>query len=435
MATGAGVEMEGVVTAYRYSEADVERLHPEPESRRARDPFRKDRARILHSQGFRKLGDITQVNPPGLNDYSRTRLTHSLEVAQIAGELVGMFGGSADLGELAGLGHDLGHPPFGHTGESVLNDLAIKAGLEGFEGNAQTFRIVTRLEPKTLPDGGGLNLTRASLDALLKYPWRKSGEHPDKYGVYEDDQPVYDWVKRGAPQPDAKSWEAQLMDWADDVAYSTHDVEDAIVTGCFQPALIGEPSEQRRLAETAQRVYAPDSRFGDLLAAVEWIANHPHYPEYHTNTASLRSQAAVKQFTSDLVGVLVNDAVGFVATGAPGCVGRYPEANGQPLFAPPEDLRNVVAVLKSVAYLSMMSTDVAKARRAEQQRVLRGLHGMVSARPEVMVPAYFRQWLNADDGSSRGKVEQEQSRLVIDFLASLSDVSAVKLWQSRGANG
>ena len=187
-----------------YTTWDAERRYGEQPKESHRTEFERDRARILHSAGLRRLGTKTQVLGPATDDFVRTRLTHTLEVAQIGRGLAQELGCEPDIVDAACLAHDLGHPPFGHNGEKALDEAAKEIG--GFEGNAQTFRLVTRLETKVLgPNGehGGLNLTRATLDALTKYPWKK-GLGPDpkksdvKYGCYPDDAPIFDWMRQDA---------------------------------------------------------------------------------------------------------------------------------------------------------------------------------------------------------------------------------------------
>jgi len=174
-----------------YSAFDRARFLDEPAKRGGRTEFARDRARIIHSFALRRLAAKTQVAVPWATDFPRTRLSHSLECAQVGRELGAALGADPDLMEGACLAHDIGHPPFGHNGEEVLNQLADSCG--GFEGNAQSLRLLIRLEAKTvLPDGKsiGLNLTRASLDAATKYPWSRVKD-AKKFGVYEDDLEIF----------------------------------------------------------------------------------------------------------------------------------------------------------------------------------------------------------------------------------------------------
>ena len=193
-------------------------MAPEPPKSKSRTAFERDRARLIHSSALRRLGAKSQILIAGTDDFARTRLTHTLEVAQIGRQIGALLGCDPDVVDCACLAHDLGHPPFGHNGERALADIASNIG--GFEGNAQTMRILTRLEPKIFhPDGrsAGVNLTRAALDAAVKYPWtlaeadrHPKGERSKKFCVYPDDEPVFRWLKIGAPRPpnpwNARSW-------------------------------------------------------------------------------------------------------------------------------------------------------------------------------------------------------------------------------------
>src|SRR6187551_2680390 len=175
-----------------YDEHDRERWVAEPPKRveaPERTAFERDRARVVHAAASRRLAAKTQVHGPQMDDFVRNRLTHSLEVAQVARDLSRALGSQPDIAETAALAHDLGHPPFGHNGERVLAVLSEESG--GFEGNAQTLRLLTRLEAKTFDADGrsvGLNLTRATLDACTKYPWTRAGAH-ESSGMHADGSP------------------------------------------------------------------------------------------------------------------------------------------------------------------------------------------------------------------------------------------------------
>ena len=194
-----------------YRAGDADRWVAEPPKRAGRTEFQRDRARVLHSSALRRLAAKTQVVRAGSGDFPRTRLTHSLECAQIGREVGAALGCDPDLVDAACLAHDLGHPPFGHNGEAALAALADPGGAlacGGFEGNAQSLRLLTRLEPKV--PGAGLNLTRATLDAAIKYPWfpepvtadAHAQENvtlhlPAKYGAYQSDISAFEWIRTG----------------------------------------------------------------------------------------------------------------------------------------------------------------------------------------------------------------------------------------------
>ena len=205
-------------------------------------------------------------------------MTHSLEVAQVGRELADSLGLDPDIVDTACLAHDLGHPPFGHNGERALNDWAADIG--GFEGNAQTLRLLTRIEPKVFgPDGQsyGLNLTRASLDASCKYPWPSSQGVADpsgrsKYGFYDDDTAAFEWLRTGAPERQ-RCIEAQVMDLSDDIGYSVHDFEDAIVNGYVDVTALGARVDHDELVNSMFAWIGGELDHDELIAAFDRLDN------------------------------------------------------------------------------------------------------------------------------------------------------------------
>jgi len=410
--------MAQVMTAAGYADADVERYAVEPTSELKRTggertAFQRDRARVLHSLALRRLAGKTQVVAPGESDFPRTRLTHSLEVAQIGRELAGSFGADPDLVEAACLAHDLGHPPFGHTGEAALN--AVTESIGGFEGNAQNLRILTRLEAKVITADGrsaGLNPTRGLLDAATKYPWPR---RPDtvKFGAYADDLPVFAWLRIGAPPEAVKCFEAQVMDWSDDVAYSVHDLEDAIQTGHLDPKALLVDDERTALFQRALG-YAPDAEVEELAAALDRLQAMEWWPaEYDRSFAAL---ARLKRAASELIGRFCLAVVQATRDRfGPGPHTRY---NAQLVVPRPIRLEN--AVLKAVAARYVMETERALEARLRQGALIHELVALLADRPERLDPAFQAWWREAPDDGAR-------LRVVIDQIASLTDASAQRL--------
>lgn len=404
----------------KYSEQDLARRSPDDGKASTRWVFTRDRARVLHSWALRRLADKTQVLLPGDSDFPRTRLTHTLEVAQIAREMGAELGCDPDLTETAGLCHDLGHPPFGHNGEAALNKVAEHIG--GFEGNAQSFRVLTRLESKVF-DGEeprGLNLSRASLDSAIKYPWPRRAD-TGKFNVYADDLPAFDWVRQGAVAG-KRCLEAQVMDWADDVAYSVHDIEDALYSGFITPSQLGLGQAPDAVVAAAQQVYAPDLTEGDVQQAMVRLAAQVRWPSKFDSTA--RALAGLKQITSALISRFTNTAVAATRE-------RYHQA---PLnryvgdLVVPADVRAEVVALKSLSHHFVFFREGSEERYAQQQRILTELvAALVAADGDYLAPLFTEAWAATTNA-------EERLRVIIDQVASLTDVSAVR-WHGRLCGG
>lgn len=407
------------LSAQGYTEADLERFLPE-QNASSRPDFARDRARILHSFGWRRLSAKTQVLSPTAGvDFARNRLTHSLEVAQIGRELASSFGVNADLVDSACLAHDLGHPPFGHNGEVALNDWLNDCG--GFEGNAQTLRILTRLEAKIFDPRGhsvGLNLTRATLDASCKYPWGRAtaaGDARKKFGYYPDDKHVFNWLRVGAVAG-KKCFEAQLMDFSDDVAYSVHDFEDAIVSEYLDPMMLSaRVGHERILADIAKwdgGVHTADQ----LAAAFERLAAMPGW--LRTWEGSRRELAQLKNFTSDLIGRFVGAAVQLTRESYDGSdFARY-RADVQV----PGEVLAEIAVLKGIVAAFVMTAGKRRPTYQRQRDLLTELLEKLWREPHEMEPVWYADFkAAADDAAAK--------RVVADQVACLTDQGAISLYK------
>jgi dGTPase len=428
-----------------YTSLDTERWVGEPPKRPERTQFQRDRARVLHSSALRRLAAKTQVMRAGSADFPRTRLTHSLEVAQIGRDLGAVLGCDPDLVDAAGLAHDLGHPPFGHNGESALAALADPGGLlacGGFEGNAQSLRLLTRLEPKV--PGAGLNLTRATLDAALKYPWAAPATPatagtpaeadadsdananitlhlPPKYGAYQSDLAVFEWIRAAAPGR-RRCLEAQVMDWADDVAYSVHDLEDGLHAGLVSLKDLKDGSERPVVSAVARAYYC--SSLPDVTAAeldtvfAEFMELDCWQFSFDGGPASL---AAAKNLTSELVGRFCQAAED--ATRAAAGTARLTRYAAD-LVVPRRQLLEC-ALLKAVAAHYVMRRQAAVDQQAREREVITELAiAIESGAPATLDPVFQPAWDTARD-------DQERHRVVIDQIASLTDTSALALHARR----
>jgi dGTPase len=399
-----------------YHPYDEERWLPEPGKRPGRSEFERDRARVVHSAGLRRLAAKTQVVGPGTDDFVRNRLTHSLEVAQVGRELGKALGCDPDVVDAASLAHDLGHPPFGHNGEQALDEVAAPCG--GFEGNAQTLRLLTRLEPKVVDPrtgrGAGLNLTRACLDAATKYPWPRQPSG-GKYGVYAEDREVFDWLRAGAPEA-RRCLEAQVMDFADDVAYSVHDVEDAVVGGRLDLGVhLDDADERERLVSLVREWYLPDGAADELLDRLDVLRSEPSWvPSYD---GSRRTLAALKDMTSQLIGRFCGAAEHATREAAGG--GRLTRYSAG--LAVPRATSVEVAVLKGLAAVYVMTAEDRRPVYEQQRQQVHDLaERLLAGAPRLLEPAFQEDWEHAADDAGR-------LRVVVDQVASLTDASAVAL--------
>ena len=406
-----------------YEAGDQERFVAESRSGfERRTEFARDRARVLHSSALRRLGAKTQVLEPAGGDFARTRLTHSLEVAQVGREMASELGVSPDVVDMACLAHDLGHPPFGHTGERALNEWASDIG--GFEGNAQTLRLLTRLEPKVFSDDGlpaGLNLTRAALDATCKYPWPaeravvdSGADRSAKFGVYRDDLAVFEWMRAGAPEG-KKCIEAQIMDFADDVAYSVHDFEDAIVSGFIKLEEVAAPSQRGYLLSQIKAWAGDDLSVEQLDQALTRLQSSQYWPREFDG--STRALASLKNLTSAMIGAFVGRVTDATLSNASSVkLTRY-RAN---VVETPEVLAEI-SVLKGLVSVFLMSHESRRPFYEWQRAILKELADALLNREGVGLDQVCQSaWMLA-------QTDIERKRVIVDQVALLTDQSALAM--------
>lgn len=382
-----------------------------------RGPFARDRARVLHSAALRRLADKTQVVSPHDGDTPRTRLTHSLEVAQIARGIGHGLGLDPNLCEMAGLTHDIGHPPYGHNGEHALDEISSC----GFEGNAQTLRILTKLEPKVLAGEGehaqsyGLNLTRAALDAACKYPLTRTnadGSVNRKYGCYDEDAEVLAWIRAGH-NDNTPSMEAQTMDFSDDIAYSVHDMEDGIVSGAIKLQVLWDLVELAELAERGAKVYGgvtPEQ----LISAADSLRELRVVNRAADFDGTLQGYVDIKTMTSELVGRFV----GAVVEATRDAHKQTPDTTFGRMrgkLVVPEQVLAEVTLLKTLAVLYVMDAPQHLNRQNHQRdRIAIAYEYLLRGAPGALDPLFQLWWHQAN-------TEAERERVVIDQIASMTE--------------
>lgn len=410
------------------------RFHEKDSAPDQRTPGQRDRDRVLYTSALRRLAGITQVVSPTEGVLFHNRLTHTLEVAQIGRRLAEHFAKDSDLVaavggldpervEAAALAHDLGHPPFGHTAEVELDRLVTDSGvLDGYEGNAQAFRIVTRLAVRNerFP---GLNLTRATLNAILKYPWTRQagGDRNRKWGVYSNEQKQFDWVKDpfGTPS-DKRSAEAELMDWADDIAYAVHDLEDFYRAGIVPLNQLSKDEDEKKrfLTSALDRLKGKvECSSEELTEAFEEVIEPFAITEPYQGTQ--RHRAALRSFTASLIGEYINAITFDTPGGGDWKVQIAPRAKRQ------------VAMLKQLIWHYVILDPSLGTQQYGQRRVIRELFRIFKGAAKDghsgvnwgVLPKNYQEELE-QVRDNRGRV-----RIVADIIASMTEQQALKMHQ------
>ncbi len=400
----------------------TERFHAtaNPKITEKRNPFPIDRDRLLYSSAFRRLSGVTQVISTIEGEITHNRLTHSLKVAQVSRRLteqlqsnyskeVNTIGGiDPEVAETAALAHDLGHPPFGHVAEVVLNECVKNKNDEGYEGNAQTFRIINKLCLHR-DKYDGLNLTKATLNAVLKYPWLKK-EGNKKWGAYKTEKKVFDWVRNDAGD-ERKSPEAEIMDWADDVTYAVHDLEDFVRAGLIPLFLhnISEDEKEKFLKSARQRLAIKDNQ--------EWSKYEEAYkrlvdliPFDEPYIGDTQQRANMRLFTSILISRYIN---AFKL--------NVPSDNSQEYAAIPDKKRIETKLLKQLTWHYVIENPSLAIQQHGFKKVIKDLFQVYNdGKNDRLVPPLL--WFTRDDNAS-------QARIAADIVSSMTDSQALNLYK------
>ncbi len=416
------------------SSAFDERRHRERSnpSTDVRSPYQRDRDRLLYSNAFRRLAGVTQVISPIEGDVVHNRLTHTLKVAQIARRLAekllrdlqqteetpGLRPPDPDLAEASALAHDLGHPPFGHIGEHELNACLKNAEeSEGYEGNAQSLRIVTKLSTRTT-DYPGLNLTRGTMNGLMKYPWLPA-EGKRKWGAYSDEYEDFRWTRdHDAVEKDTRTLESAIMDWADDVTYAVHDVQDFFRAGLIPLHILEEVAAERTAFLTSTRDrwgYTNPGRmerWDDYEQAFDELNLFPFKSSYQGDK---QQQADLVAMGSELITRFIS-----AATLVPAESGKSYELEIS------DSAQCEVSIMKALNWHYVIESTALRSQQFGLRQVIRDLFEIFSRdENRTLIPPWITGELDHDCSVNRR---------ASDVISSLSDVQALRLHQRLKGN-
>jgi len=428
------------IRASRRSPREARRYNPSDCSS-GRTPFERDRDRILYTTALRRLAGVTQVIAPDEGHIVHNRLTHVLEVAQIGRRLaerlnreqkneVKRVGGiNPDVVEAAALAHDLGHPPFGHIAEDELDQLVVSKGVpEGFEGNAQSFRVVTKLAVRTKAHPG-LDLTAATLAATLKYPWVRAatGKKHKKFGAYSSELEDLKKARALETNPDRQTPEAALMDLADDIAYSLSDLEDFIRAGKIPIGkLVADEKERDAFVEAVLPRLTNQHRMTSAALKKRFKRLVESFPIEHGYEGTIRERANLRNVT----GALMDDYIRKVT------VNVTPEEN-EPYIRLPDELRLEIALLKHLTFHYVICDPALAILQRGQRAIIRGLfhiffEAAVACKESerAFFPKRLTEALQAIPPEKNAEQRRyETVRSIADFIAGMSDREAVDLYQ------
>lgn len=405
-----------------------------------RTEFERDRDRILYSSAFHRLGGITQIVRAGEEDVFHTRQQHSVKVAQIGRRVaqaviskqaddVAEYGLDPEVVEAACLAHDLGHPPFGHIGEEKLDQLVTdKGSTDGFEGNAQTFRVLTKIAVRfgenTAGDIiNGMDLSRATLGASLKYPWHRAdggktskNKKTKKWSAYRSELEDFEFA-REFHQHDQKTLEAELMDWSDDVAYSVHDLEDFHRCGAIPWQHIFE-RKRDLLLESAKKTWleAPKDaeerleqatiRVFDLL-----IGNYRTVlTEPYVGSRDQREQ--LRGLTSEMIGNYLH-AISVV----PG------QKAGEKVTCVDPSREDEIRILKQITRDYVIGSPALKAQQVGQARIIEDLFNLIFDHSDGKLPGFLPEKLRYLFDLS----DRNMARFAADCISSMTESEATRL--------